>query len=296
MSAKLIDGKRIAQEIREELKKEVLALKRKGVIPGLAVILVGEDPASKVYVSNKNKVAGELGLHSVSIHLDVDTSQEELLKKIRELNENESVHGILVQLPLPRHIDPNRVIETIDPAKDVDGFHPENLGRLILGRPRFVPCTPAGIMSLLEREGIDPSGKNAVILGRSNIVGKPMANLLVQKQRGANATVTVCHTATRDLAAFTLQADIVVAAMGRAKMIDGTMIKPGAAVIDVGINRVEDPSRKSGYRLVGDVDFDSVKEVAGAITPVPGGVGPMTIVMLMKNTIFSAKMHSGVIQ
>ncbi len=289
MSAKIIDGKRIAQEIREELQKEVEELKGRGVTPGLAVILVGEDPASKVYVSNKNKTAQALGIHSVSIHLPTETSQEELLARIDMLNRDARIHGILVQLPLPDHIDEDTVIEAIDPAKDVDGFHPVNVGRLVLGKPSFVSCTPAGIMELLRREGIDPSGKHAVILGRSNIVGKPMAILLMQKREGANATVTVCHTGTKDLAHFTRQADILIVALGRAQIVDGSMIKPGAVVVDVGINRIPDASRKSGYRLVGDVNFDSARKVASAITPVPGGVGPMTIVMLMKNTVLSAR-------
>ena len=293
MSAKIIDGKRISQEIREELRREVQALKQQDVVPGLAVILVGENPASKVYVSNKNKTASDLGFHSVSLHLPADTPEEELLERIHAFNGDPGIHGILVQLPLPEQINPDHVIDAISPEKDVDGFHPENLGLLVLGRPRFVPCTPAGIMELLLRSGTDPSGKHAVILGRSNIVGKPMANLLMQKSEGANATVTVCHTGTKDLADHIRRADILIAAMGRPEMVTGDMLKPGATVIDVGINRKKDPSRKSGYRLVGDVHFESAVEVAGAITPVPGGVGPMTIAMLMKNTVLAAKRMHG---
>lgn len=289
MSAKIIDGKQIANQIREELKAEVEELKSAGITPGLAVVLVGEDPASQVYVRRKEKIALELGFYSLTLRYPQTMTQEELLASIHRLNEDAKIHGILVQLPLPDHIDANLVIETIDPKKDVDGFHPKNVGALMLGKPIFVPCTPAGIMLLLQRAGIDPAGKHAVILGRSNIVGKPMMNLLMQKQKGANATVTICHTGTKDFTVYTKQADILIAAMGKAAVVTGDMLKPGVVVIDVGVNRMDDLSRKSGYRLAGDVDFTSAAEVASMITPVPGGVGPMTIIMLMKNTVRAAK-------
>ncbi|HDL17906.1 MAG TPA: bifunctional methylenetetrahydrofolate dehydrogenase/methenyltetrahydrofolate cyclohydrolase FolD [Bacteroidetes bacterium] len=289
MSAKIIDGKQIANQIREELKAEVEELKSAGITPGLAVVLVGEDPASQVYVRRKEKIALELGFYSLTLRYPQTMTQEELLASIHRLNEDAKIHGILVQLPLPDHIDANLVIETIDPKKDVDGFHPKNVGALMLGKPIFVPCTPAGIMLLLQRAGIDPAGKHAVILGRSNIVGKPMMNLLMQKQKGANATVTICHTGTKDFTVYTKQADILIAAMGKAAVVIGDMLKPGVVVIDVGVNRMDDLSRKSGYRLAGDVDFTSAAEVASMITPVPGGVGPMTIIMLMKNTVRAAK-------
>lgn len=289
MSATIIDGKQIANQVREELKTEVEELKSTGVTPGLAVVLVGEDPASQVYVRRKEKMAVELGFHSLTLRYPATMTQEEILTLIRKLNHDSKIHGILVQLPLPDHIDANLVIETIDPKKDVDGFHPKNVGALMLGNPAFVPCTPAGIMLLLEKSTIDPAGKHVVILGRSNIVGKPMMNLLMQKQKGANATVTICHTGTKDFTVFTRQADILIAAMGKAAVVTGDMLKPGVVVIDVGVNRVEDASRKSGYRLVGDVDFASAAEVASMITPVPGGVGPMTIIMLMRNTVLAAK-------
>ena len=283
MTAKIIDGKSIAQEVRAEWKVRADALKARGVTPGLAVIIVGEDPASKVYVTNKVKACAELGLHSEHIVMPADTSEAALLAKIKELNEDKKIHGILVQLPVPKHIASHKVLEAISPDKDVDGFHPENVGALITGNMRFAPCTPFGAMKLLEKCGVSVEGKHAVVVGRSNIVGKPMALLLLQ----ANATVTICTSKTRELAKFTRDADILVVATGKPKMITGDMIKPGAAVIDVGINRMPDG------KLCGDVDFDSAKEVAGWITPVPGGVGPMTITMLVANTVRAAERLSG---
>ena len=283
MTAHIIDGKTIAQQVRAEWKIRADALKAKGITPGLAVIIVGEDPASKVYVANKVKACAELGLHSEHIAMPADTPEAALLAKIAELNHDPKIHGILVQLPVPKHIDSNKVLEAIDPAKDVDGFHPVNVGALVTGNMRFAPCTPYGAMKLLEKSGVAIAGKHAVVVGRSNIVGKPMALLLLQ----ANATVTICTSKTEDLAKFTRDADILVVATGKPKMISGDMIKPGAAVIDVGINRM------ANGKLCGDVDFDSAKEVAGWITPVPGGVGPMTIAMLVANTVQSAERISG---
>ena len=283
MSAHIIDGKAIAQEVRAEWKVRADALKVRGITPGLAVIIVGEDAASKVYVGNKVKACAELGLYSEHIALPADTSEAALLQKIIELNGNPKIHGILVQLPMPKHIDSNKVLETISPDKDVDGFHPLNVGALVTGNTRFPPCTPYGAMKLLEKSGVEIEGKHAVVVGRSNIVGKPMALMLLQK----NATVTICTSKTVDLAKFTRDADILVVATGKPQMITGDMIKPGAAVIDVGINRL--PNGK----LVGDVDFDSAKDVAGFITPVPGGVGPMTITMLVANTVQAAERAAG---
>jgi methylenetetrahydrofolate dehydrogenase (NADP+)/methenyltetrahydrofolate cyclohydrolase len=283
MTAKLIDGKAIAQEVRAEWKVRADALKARGTTPGLAVIIVGEDPASKVYVANKVKACAELGLHSEHIVMPADTPEATLLAKIKELNNDPKIHGILVQLPVPKHIDTHKVLNAISPDKDVDGFHPENVGALVTGNMRFAPCTPFGAMKLLEKCGVSIEGKHAVVVGRSNIVGKPMALLLLQ----ANATVTICTSKTLDLAKFTRDADILVVATGKPKMITGEMIKPGAAVIDVGINRMADG------KLCGDVDFDSAKEVAGWITPVPGGVGPMTITMLVANTVRAAERLSG---
>ena len=283
MTAKIIDGKAIAQEVRAEWKVRADALKARGVTPGLAVIIVGEDPASKVYVANKVKACAELGLHSEHIVMPADTSEAALLAKIKELNEDKKIHGILVQLPVPKHIASDKVLNAISPDKDVDGFHPMNVGALVTGNMRFAPCTPYGAMKLLEKCGVSVEGTHAVVVGRSNIVGKPMALLLLQ----ANATVTICTSKTRDLAKFTRDADILVVATGKPKMITGDMIKPGAAVIDVGINRMPDG------KLCGDVDFDSAKEVAGWITPVPGGVGPMTITMLVANTVRAAERLSG---
>ena len=289
MSAKLIDGKAIAAAIRQELRERIAALDKQGIKPGLAVVLVGEDSASQVYVGMKEKSCTELGIYSDHHHLPAETTQEELLGLVENLNADSRIHGILVQLPLPDHIDEKRIIEAVRPAKDVDGFHPVNLGRLVIGLDCFRPCTPAGVQELLVRSGVELSGKRVVIVGRSNIVGKPLANILMQKADGADATVTVAHSRTENLPELVKSADVVVAAIGRAEMITGDWIKPGAVVIDVGINRVEDPAAKRGYRLVGDVHFESASEVASQITPVPGGVGPMTIVMLMKNTVISAE-------
>ncbi len=279
MTAHIIDGKAIAQEVRAEWKIRADALKARGITPGLAVIIVGEDPASKVYVGNKVKACAELGLHSEHIALPADTSESTLLAKIAELNANPAIHGFLVQLPLPKHINSDKVLLAISPNKDVDGFHPINVGALVIGNTLFPPCTPWGAMKLLEKSGVSIEGKHAVVVGRSNIVGKPMALMLLQQ----NATVTICTSKTVDLARYTRDADILVVATGKPQMITGDMIKPGAAVIDVGINRL--PNGK----LVGDVDFDSAKEVAGWITPVPGGVGPMTITMLLANTVRAAE-------
>jgi methylenetetrahydrofolate dehydrogenase (NADP+)/methenyltetrahydrofolate cyclohydrolase len=257
-------------------------------VPGLAAVIVGEDPASEVYVRNKTRRFRNMNLHSETIRLPEETSQKELLSTIRTLNHDPVFHGILVQLPLPKHIDTDAVINAIIPEKDVDGFHPENLGRLTAGKPRFIPCTPKGIMRILEHFHIDPSGKHAVVLGRSNIVGRPMSILLSQKQAYSNATTTICHSGTSDLKAITTQADILVAALGVPEMIDDSYIKEATAIIDVGINRVPDESEKE-YKLVGDVNFDAVQGIAGAITPVPGGVGPMTIAMLVENTVEAAE-------
>lgn len=289
--ARIIDGRAIAADIRKEVKARTEALRRtKGVTPGLAFILVGENPASQVYVGMKGKACAEVGFHSVTEVMAGSTTEEALLATIRAFNADPAIHGILVQLPLPGHIKERVILEAIDPAKDVDGFHPYNVGQLVIGSggKHLRPCTPAGIQELLVRSGIDPAGKHVVVAGRSNIVGKPVANILLQKTAGANAVVTVVHTGTRDLAAYTKTADILIAAMGRPRIITGDMIKPGAVVVDVGTNRIEDPSAKSGSRLVGDVEFESASKVAGAITPVPGGVGPMTIAMLLKNTLDAA--------
>lgn len=279
MSAKILDGKVISQEIKEELKKEVEELKGHGVQPGLAVILIGEDPASKVYVNKKAQNCEEIGMYSEVHRLDESTSEEELLNLIDKLNNDPKIHGILVQLPVPDHINEKAVIDSIAIEKDVDGFHPASVGNLVIGDDCLIPCTPHGCMVMLEKAGVDLKGKNAVIVGRSNIVGKPMAMLLLHN----HATITVCHSRTKDLTAEISRGDIVIAAVGRAQMVTGEMIKDGAIVIDVGINRLDDG------KLVGDVDFESCKEKASYITPVPGGVGPMTIVMLLKNTIIAAR-------
>ncbi len=279
MTARIIDGKAIAQEVRAEWKARADVLKARGITPGLAVIIVGEDPASKVYVGGKIKACAELGLHSEHIELSADTPETTLLERIATLNADPKIHGILVQLPVPGHIDPAKVLEAISPDKDVDGFHQMNVGALVTGNTRFPPCTPYGAMKLLEKSGVSIEGKHAVVVGRSNIVGKPMALMLLQQ----NATVTICTSKTVDLAKYTRDADILVVATGKAKMITGDMIKPGAAVIDVGINRLPDG------KLCGDVDFESAKEIAGWITPVPGGVGPMTITMLVANTVQAAE-------
>ena len=282
MTAKIIDGKAIAADVRAEVAKRVAALADRDVVPGLATVLVGEDPASKVYVSSKRKACAEVGIKAWDHDLDASTPQAELLDLLAELNEDAHVHGILVQLPLPEHIDEETVLDAVLPAKDADGFHPCNLGRLVTGDHLVAPATPAGIQEMLVRTGVETTGAEVVIVGRSNIVGKPLAALMVQKAAGANATVTLCHTGTKDLAAHTKRADILVAAIGRAQAITGPMIAPGATVIDVGINRTENG-------LVGDVDFDAASEIAGAITPVPGGVGPMTIAMLLSNTVTLAE-------
>jgi methylenetetrahydrofolate dehydrogenase (NADP+)/methenyltetrahydrofolate cyclohydrolase len=292
LPAELIDGRAIAKKIREEAAAKARKLTEKGIRPGLVVVLVGEDPASVVYTSAKAKAAEEAGMYSLNLRLPADTSETELLRRIDELNSDPRVHGILVQMPLPKHIDPDTVIRRIDPAKDVDGFHPINVGRMLIGeRDGFIPCTPAGIQVMLRESGVKTPGKDCVIIGRSNIVGKPMAALMVQDNDNANCTVTVCHRHTADLEAHTRNADILIVAAGRPRMITANMVKPGAVVIDVGTNRIPDPKSKTGTRLVGDVDFDSVREVASKITPVPGGVGPMTIAMLMANTVRAAEMR-----
>ena len=289
MAATVIDGAALAKEIRAEIAEDVTEMKAKhDVTPGLAVVLVGDNPASAVYVRNKERAATEAGLLAEVFHRSADTTQDEILTLLGRLNDDARFHGIIVQLPLPAQIDEETVIEAVDPAKDVDGLHPVNIGRLVAGRPRFVSATPAGIQQLLLRNGHDPEGKHVVVCGRSNIVGKPVSNLLMQRLAGSNATVTVCHTRTVDLAAFTRQADILIAAIGRPLFITADMVKDGAVVIDVGINQVDAPERKRGYRLVGDVDFEPVSEKAAAITPVPGGVGPMTIAMLLSNTLKAA--------
>lgn len=289
MSAEIIDGKSISQDILTQLEPEVTALKKKGIIPGLAAVLVGDDPASQFYVRSKERACERLGIRSYLHKYSEDLSEGELLSKIAELNQDGNVHGILVQLPLPDHICVDRVLESILPEKDVDGFSPINLGRLMSGKESFVPATPKGIQELLLRSGNDPGGKHVVIVGRSNIVGKPLANLLMQKKAGANATVTVCHSRTENMKDITITADILVAAIGKPKFITSDMVKDGVVIIDVGINRVEDPTAKRGYRIMGDVDFENVKEIAKAISPVPGGVGPMTIAMLMNNVVKAAK-------
>lgn len=289
MTATIIDGKAIAKDVREELKAEVEALKARGVTPGLGVILVGDDPASKSYVSAKERACEEIGIFSDDNRLPADTTQAELLAKVDAMNHDPRIHGILVQLPLPRHLNESEVLRAVNPDKDVDGFHPINVGKMVIGEKAYLPCTPHGVVQMLARSGVKTKGAHVVVVGRSNIVGKPVANLLLQKKPNANATVTVCHTGTTDMGSFTRQADILIVAAGRPNTITADMVKPGAVVIDVGVNRVEDASKKSGYRLVGDVDFEAVKETASMITPVPGGVGPMTITMLLANTVESAK-------
>lgn len=290
MSAKILDGKAIAAKWHGEAGERAAAFATKvGVPPCLAVILVGDNPASLSYVSAKERACAKVGILSRPFHLSADASQAELLEIIGELNRDSAVHGILVQLPLPKHIDAKAVINAIVPAKDVDGFTDVNAGRMLIGEPCLLPCTPHGIVRLLVDSGIETAGAHAVIVGRSNIVGRPLANLLSRKGRGGDATVTLCHTATVDLASFTRQADILVVASGRPGTVDGSMVKPGAAVIDVGVNRIPDSSASRGYRLCGDVDYQSVSQVAGFITPVPGGVGPLTIAMLMLNTVEAAE-------
>lgn len=282
----LIDGKKISEEIKQELIKEVLELKEKtGKTPGLVTILVGEDSASEIYVRSKIKTCEEIGIRSKAEKLSKDITEKELLDLVDFYNNNEDYHGILVQLPLPNHIDPDKVIEKISPKKDVDGFHPTSVGNLVIGKDTFVSCTPAGIQEMLIRYNIETKGKHVVVLGRSNIVGKPIANIMLQKQEHANSIVTICHSAAKNINEFTKQADILIAAIGSANFVKADMVKNGVVIIDVGINRVEDASKKKGYRVVGDVDFENVAPKSSFITPVPGGVGKMTIVMLMKNTL-----------
>jgi methylenetetrahydrofolate dehydrogenase (NADP+)/methenyltetrahydrofolate cyclohydrolase len=291
LTAKILDGKGLAEDIRGEVAAGVTEIQQKhGITPGLAAVLVGEDPASAIYVRNKRRACDEVGMVSDTFLLPANANNEQVLKTIQELNENKRFHGILVQLPLPPQVDELAIIESINPAKDVDGLHPINVGKLVQGRADFVPGTPFGIQQILMRNGHDPSGANVVVCGRSDIVGKPMAVLLMQRGDGANATVTVCHTRTKNMAEITRQADIIVAAIGQPDSITADMVKDGAVVIDVGINRVDDDSRKRGYRLVGDVDYEAVAEKASAITPVPGGVGPMTIAMLLVNTLTATRL------
>lgn len=294
MSAKIISGTEVAKAIRAELQQEVAELKDKhGVVPGLVTILVGEDPASQSYVAAKNKTAKELGINSEQITLPADTPESELLQLVNKSNNDPKVNGILVQLPLPKHIDEAKVLDAINPDKDVDGFHPVNVGRMVLGEQCFLPCTPHGILEMLTRSGVETSGAEVVVIGRSNIVGKPIANLMLQKRDGGNATVTLCHTRTKDIAAHTRRADIIIAAVGVPRMLTADMVKDGVAVIDVGVNRMG-VSESGKAILAGDVDFEAVKEKASCITPVPGGVGPMTITMLMKNTVQAARRAAGV--
>ncbi len=289
----IIDGKAVAAQIRHEVKQEVERLGKLGRRPGLAVILVGDNPASKVYVGMKGKACEETGVRSLIARMPEETTQEELLAKVQQINNDPDYNAFLVQSPIPKGLDEDEVVRTIDPSKDADGFHPFNMGMLATGRPTFVPCTPLGVMELLERYNIDPSGKNTVIVGRSHIVGMPMALLLARKAQGANATVTICHSRTPDIPEHTRNADILVVAIGSANFVTGDMVKEGAVVIDVGINRVDDPSKKRGYRLVGDVEYAAAKEKASWITPVPGGVGPMTVAMLLKNTLKAEAEQNG---
>jgi len=289
MTARIIDGAKVAADMRAELKKQVAELKKKGIVPGLGVILVGQDPASKSYVTAKERACAEIGIYSDDNRLPAQTSQKDLITLIKKMNADPKINGILVQLPLPKHLNEAQVLMTISPDKDVDGFHPINVGKMVMGEKAFLPCTPHGVIQLLIRSSVTIDGSHVVIVGRSNIVGKPLANMLIQKSPTGNATVTICHTHTKNLTGHTKQADIVIAAAGRPNTITADMIKPGAVVIDVGVNRVDDETKKSGYRLVGDVDFENVKEKASLITPVPGGVGPMTITMLLYNTVESAK-------
>ena len=295
MAAKIMSGNKVAKKMRAEMTAEVEQLKKEHeVVPGLAVVLVGDNPASISYVTGKQKACKEVGINSVEHRFDADLPEADLLKLIDELNGDPAINGILVQLPLPKHIDENKVLNAIDPSKDVDGFHPVNLGKMLIGEQCFLPCTPHGVQQLVLRSGIEFSGKHVVVVGRSNIVGKPVANILFQKKEGANATVTVCHTGTKDMGYFTRQADILIVAAGRPNTVTADMVADGAVVVDVGVNRVPDESKKSGFRLAGDVDFDEVSQKASAISPVPGGVGPMTITMLLHNTIQSAKMAHGI--
>jgi methylenetetrahydrofolate dehydrogenase (NADP+) / methenyltetrahydrofolate cyclohydrolase len=294
MAAKIIDGTKIGAQIRAEIAADIAALKKdKGVTPGLAVVLVGENPASQSYVKSKNKAAHEIGIYSEQINLPVTTTEAELLAVVERLNKDPKIDGILVQLPLPDAIDEQKVINAIHPDKDVDGFHPVSLGRIMTGQKGFRPCTPFGIQKLLAYSGTKIAGSHVVVVGRSNIVGKPIANMLVQKEQDADATVTIAHSRTKDLPSLTRQADILIAAIGRPEFVTADMVKEGAVVIDVGINRVEDKTSPKGYRMVGDVEFEGVSRKAGAITPVPGGVGPMTITMLLYNTVQSARNRAG---
>jgi len=295
MTAQIISGTEIAKQIREELKQEVAELKEKhNLVPGLVTVLVGDNPASQVYVGSKVKTCEALGVYSERHDLPAETDEEELLSLIDKLNKDPKIHGILVQLPLPKHINETRVLYAIDPKKDVDGFHPVNVGKLMIGEPDYLPCTPHGIQQLLIRSGVETDGAEVVVVGRSNIVGKPIANILLQKQKGANATVTVCHTGTKDMLFHTKRADILIVAAGKPKAITGDMVKEGVVVIDVGVNRIGKTAEGKAI-LCGDVDFDTVKEKAKAITPVPGGVGPMTITMLMLNTVKAAKLAAGLV-
>ena len=291
MPAELIDGRAIAKKIRADVAERAKKLAQGGLRPGLAVVMVGDNPASAIYTAAKSKAAEEAGFYSLNLRLPANTSEADLLSRVDALNSDPKIHGILVQMPLPKQIDPDTVIRRIDPKKDVDGFHPVNVGKMLIGeRDGFIPCTPAGIQVLLKESGVKTPGKDCVIIGRSNIVGKPMAALMMQDNENANCTVTVCHRRTVDLKAHTRAADILIVAAGRPRIVTADMVKPGAVVIDVGTNRVNDPSAKSGTRLQGDVDFESVSEIASKITPVPGGVGPMTIAMLMANTVRAAEM------
>ena len=289
MTAQIIDGKQVAADMRAELKDKVSELKTKGVTPGLAVVLVGDDPASKSYVTAKERACEDIGIYSDDNRLPADTSEQDLLALVDKLNKDPKINGILVQLPLPKHIDEDKVLLAIDPSKDVDGFHPVNVGKMVVGQDAYLPCTPHGIIQLLVRSNVTLEGAEVVIVGRSNIVGKPIANMLIQKAPTGNATVTVCHTRTKNMKDHVKRADIIIAAAGWPNTVTAEMVKDGAVVIDVGVNRVEDASKKRGYRLVGDVDFEAVKEKASLITPVPGGVGPMTITMLLYNTVQSAE-------
>ncbi len=289
MTGEVIDGKKIADEVRSELKPRLAKLTERGTVPGLAAIIVGEDPASKLYVKMKGKASEEMGLVHWTIELPESVSEPDLLREVGRLNQDPKVHGILVQQPLPSHIRVDAAVAAVSPLKDVDCFHPVNVGLALIGRPRFAPATPAGVIELLVRSGYDPSGRDVVILGRSNIVGKPLAALLMQKAPGANATVTVAHRATKDLAAHTRRAEILIAAIGSPRFVKADMVRSGVVVIDVGINRVADPTSKTGFGTVGDVDFDAVRKKATAISPVPGGVGPMTIAMLLSNTVKAAE-------
>lgn len=293
MTTRLILGKDVSEEIYAELRQRIEALKAKGVTPGLAVVLVGEDPASQVYVRKKGEMCESLGMHSVTVRMPAETTQEQLMAKVAELNADPAIHGFLVQLPLPKHLDEEQVINAISPSKDVDCFHPENVGRMLIGEPTFLPATPAGVQQMLIRSGVETKGKHVVVVGRSNIVGKPMAAMMVQKGAGADSTVTVVHSRTHNLPEITRQADILIVAIGKPRFVTADMVKEGAVVIDVGTNRIDDPTRSSGSRLVGDVDFDAVKDKTSAITPVPGGVGPMTICMLMANAVKAAEKASG---